>query len=157
MAGRGMGAATKGGGAVESGPRNKMLSKTSQTSGPIMMAEGGTVGRMAKGIAGEYAGGVKKVIEDVNRIVGTESGRRKDREVEAKAREGINLEKEFDKKRQKEEASRYAKGGDVSPRKRMAMGEAPVKMMGGGMMKKGYAAGGAVKKKKMMASGGKGR
>jgi hypothetical protein len=81
-----MGAATKGGGAVESGPRNKMLSKTSQTSGPIMMA----------------------------------------------------------------------KGGDVSPRKRMAMGEAPVKMMGGGMMKKGYAAGGAVKKK-MMASGGKGR
>jgi hypothetical protein len=81
-----MGAATKGGGAVESGPRNKILSKTSQTSGPIMMA----------------------------------------------------------------------KGGDVSPRKRMAMGEAPVKMMGGGMMKKGYAAGGAVKKK-MMASGGKGR
>jgi hypothetical protein len=92
-----MGAATKGGGAVESGPRNKMLSKTSQTSGPIMMKE----------------------------------------------------------------------GGDVSPRKRMAMGESPVKMMGGGMMKKGYAvggmvkkgyaAGGAVKKKKMMASGGKGR
>jgi hypothetical protein len=49
----------------------------------------------------------------------------------------------------------------------MAMGEAPVKMVGGGMMKKGYAAGGmvkkgyaaggAVKKKKMMASGGKGR
>jgi hypothetical protein len=48
-------------------------------------------------------------------------------------------------------------GGAVSPRKRMAMGESPVKMMGGGMMKKGYAAGGAVKKKKMMASGGKGR
>lgn len=96
MAGRGMGAATKGGGAVESGPRNKMLSKTSQTSGPIMMA----------------------------------------------------------------------KGGDVNQHKRMAMGEAPVKMMGGGMMKKGYAAGGMVKKgyaaggavkKKMMASGGKGR
>jgi len=49
MAGRGMGAATKGGGAVESGPRNKMLSKTSQTSGPIMMAEGGAVGRMEEG------------------------------------------------------------------------------------------------------------
>jgi len=161
-----MGAATKGGGAVEKGPRNKMLSKTSQTSGPIMMAEGGAVGRMARGIAGEYAGGVKKVMEDVNRIVGTESGKRKDREVEAKAREGINLEKEFDKKRQREEASRYAKGGAVNQHKRMAMGEAPVKMMGGGMMKKGYAAGGMVKKgyaaggavkKKMMASGGKGR
>lgn len=153
MAGRGMGAATKGGGAVESGPRNKMLSKTSQTSGPIMMAEGGMIGRMARGIAGEYAGGVKKVIEDVNRIAGTEQGKKKDREVEARAREGINLEKAYEQKRQKEEASRYAKGGDVSPRKRMAMGE---KMAGGGMMKKGYAAGGAVKKK-MMASGGKGR
>ena len=43
MAGRGMGAATKGGGAVESGPRNKMISKTSQTSGPIMLAKGGSV------------------------------------------------------------------------------------------------------------------
>ena len=41
-----------------------------------------------------------------------------------------------------------AEGGDVSPRKKMAMG-----MMGGGMMKKGYAAGGAVTKK-MMAGGG---
>ena len=41
-----------------------------------------------------------------------------------------------------------AAGGDVSPRKKMAMG-----MMGGGMVKKGYAAGGAVKKK-MMAAGG---
>jgi hypothetical protein len=29
MAGRGMGAATKGGGAVESGPKNKMVSETS--------------------------------------------------------------------------------------------------------------------------------
>jgi hypothetical protein len=28
MAGRGMGAATKGGGAVESGPKNKMVSET---------------------------------------------------------------------------------------------------------------------------------
>ena len=43
MAGRGMGAATKGGGCVESGPRNKMLSKTSKTSGPVMMKNGGAV------------------------------------------------------------------------------------------------------------------
>lgn len=41
MAGRGMGAATKGGGAVESGPRNKVLEQTSQTTGPVMMAKGG--------------------------------------------------------------------------------------------------------------------
>ena len=80
MAGRGMGIATKGGGAVESGPKNRMESNPADgKTGPVMMA----------------------------------------------------------------------KGGDVSPRKKMAMG-----MMGGGMMKKGYAAGGAVKKK-MMAGGGK--
>ena len=41
MAGRGMGIATKGGGAVESGPKNKMISETSNTSGPVMMAKGG--------------------------------------------------------------------------------------------------------------------
>ncbi len=79
MGKRGVGIATKGFGAVESGPKNKMESNpTKGKTGPVMMAE----------------------------------------------------------------------GGDVSPRKKMAMG-----MMGGGMMKKGYAAGGAVKKK-MMAGGG---
>ncbi len=41
MAGRGMGAATKGGGAVESGPKNKMISATSKKTGPVMMAKGG--------------------------------------------------------------------------------------------------------------------
>ena len=41
MAGRGMGAATRGGGAVESGPANKIVSEPSKTSGPIMMAKGG--------------------------------------------------------------------------------------------------------------------
>jgi hypothetical protein len=41
MAGKGMGIASKGGGCVESGPRNKYMSKTSKTSGPVMMAKGG--------------------------------------------------------------------------------------------------------------------
>lgn len=41
MAKRGMGAATKGGGCVGTGPKNKMMKKTSQTSGPVMMASGG--------------------------------------------------------------------------------------------------------------------
>jgi hypothetical protein len=41
MAGRGMGAATRGGGAVGSGPANKIVSEPSKTSGPIMMAKGG--------------------------------------------------------------------------------------------------------------------
>lgn len=81
MAGKGMGIATKGGGAVEKGPKNRMESDPAKgKTGPVMMKT----------------------------------------------------------------------GGDVSPRKKMAMG-----MMGGGMMKKGYAAGGAAMKKKMMAAGGK--
>jgi len=81
MGKRGVGIATKGFGAVESGAKNRMESNpTKGNTGPVMMAI----------------------------------------------------------------------GGDVSPRKKMAMG-----MMGGGMMKKGYAAGGGAMKKKMMAAGGK--
>jgi hypothetical protein len=41
MAGRGMGAATRGGGAVESGPANKMMSEPSKSTGVPMMAKGG--------------------------------------------------------------------------------------------------------------------
>jgi hypothetical protein len=41
MAGKGMGAATRGGGAVMSGPANKMVSEPSKTSGPAMMKKGG--------------------------------------------------------------------------------------------------------------------
>ncbi len=41
MAGRGMGAATKGGGCVGSGPKNRMVSETSRKTGPVMMAKGG--------------------------------------------------------------------------------------------------------------------
>lgn len=48
MAGRGMGAAIKGGGAVGSGPRNKMLDEKSQTTGPVMMKTGGAVKKKAK-------------------------------------------------------------------------------------------------------------
>ena len=41
MAGRGMGAATRGGGAVESGPANKMMSETGTSTGVPMLAKGG--------------------------------------------------------------------------------------------------------------------
>jgi hypothetical protein len=65
MPGKGMGAATKGGGAVESGPKNRMLSETSKTTGPVMMAKGGMAkkmmaagGMMKKGYAA--GGAVKK-------------------------------------------------------------------------------------------------
>ena len=61
MAGRGMGAATRGGGAVTSGPRNKMPSKTSDKTGPVLMANGGLVNqhkRMAmKGVKKMKMGG----------------------------------------------------------------------------------------------------
>ena len=43
MAGRGMGCATRGGGAVESGPKNRMISETSKKTGPVMMKDGGVV------------------------------------------------------------------------------------------------------------------
>jgi hypothetical protein len=68
-----MGCATRGGGAVESGPKNRMISEPSKKTGPVLMAKGGMA---------------------------------------------------------------------VSPRKEMAMGKKPKKMMGGGMMK-GYRMGGS--------------
>tara|TARA_R110000765_G_scaffold167221_2_gene272137 strand:+ start:129 stop:389 length:261 start_codon:yes stop_codon:yes gene_type:complete len=45
MAGRGMGMATKGGGAVRSGPRNKVLKTKSKTTGIPMYNKGGSVGK----------------------------------------------------------------------------------------------------------------
>ena len=55
MAGRGMGDATKGGGCVGSGPKNKMLDKTSETTGPIMMAKGGMAKKKNKYAMGGMA------------------------------------------------------------------------------------------------------
>lgn len=56
MAGRGMGAAVKGGGAVGSGPRNKMVSEPSMKTGKVVMAkDGGMMNqhkRMAMGMMG---------------------------------------------------------------------------------------------------------
>ena len=49
MAGRGMGAATQGGGCIGSGPKNKVLKKTSETTGPVMMAKGGEVQPTGRG------------------------------------------------------------------------------------------------------------
>jgi hypothetical protein len=59
MAGKGMGAATQGGGCVMSGPKNKMMKKTSQTTGPVMMAMGGEA-MMGGGIMGYKYGGMAK-------------------------------------------------------------------------------------------------
>src|SRR6056297_1822646 len=53
MAQRGMGAATKGGGAALKGAKNKMMKETSKTTGPAMFAKGGmaTKGYAAGGMA----------------------------------------------------------------------------------------------------------
>ena len=70
MAGKGMGCATRGGGAVESGPKNKVMSAPSKTTGPVMMAKGGMAKkgainqhkRMAMGekVKGMMGGGMAK-------------------------------------------------------------------------------------------------
>jgi len=49
MAGRGMGMATKGGGCVSSGPRNKVIKEKSKTTGPVMMNKGGMANSKKKG------------------------------------------------------------------------------------------------------------
>ena len=65
MAGRGMGAATRGGGAVGSGPKNKVVSEPSMKTGKVLMMKvGGDVNqhkRMAMGMmGGGMPGGYKK-------------------------------------------------------------------------------------------------
>ena len=60
--GRGMGCATKGGGAVMSGAKNKVESTPSTKTGPVMMKKGGAVNqhkRMAmKGVKKMMGGGM---------------------------------------------------------------------------------------------------
>ena len=58
MAGRGMGAATKGGGCVGSGSRNKMVSETSKKTGPVMMRKGGAVCKSCGGMMHKKKGGM---------------------------------------------------------------------------------------------------
>ena len=64
MAGRGMGIATQGGGAVSSGPRNKVKSNpAAKSTGIPMMAKGGAVNqhkRMAMGETAMAKGGLAK-------------------------------------------------------------------------------------------------
>ena len=64
MAGRGMGIATQGGGAVSSGPRNKVKSNpAAKSTGIPMMAKGGAVNqhkRMAMGETAMAKGGMAK-------------------------------------------------------------------------------------------------
>ena len=150
MAGRGMGAATKGGGAVSSGPRNKMISTPNKkTSGPVFMAEGGEVEEegvmekikgVGKGLKDVYMEGVDKLRDDFERIVGTEKGKQLDKESEKQMRRRLSNEamrataRDLRKERILAEAGRYKAGGEakkgaINQHKRMAMGK---KITGGG-------------------------
>ena len=60
MAGRGMGAASRGGGCVGTGPKNKMVSETSKKTGPVMMAKGGDVSPRKEMAMGMMGGGMVK-------------------------------------------------------------------------------------------------
>jgi len=59
MAGRGMGAAVKGGGAISTGPGNKMLSEPSMTTGKVaMLGDGGDVNQHKRMAMGMMDGGM---------------------------------------------------------------------------------------------------
>ena len=78
MAGRGMGAATQGGGAVSSGPRNKTQSNpASKSTGIPMLAKGGAVNQHKRMAMGE------KVMADGGPVGGAVSERDRVRAVAA--------------------------------------------------------------------------
>jgi hypothetical protein len=59
MAGRGMGAAVRGGGAVGSGPKNKMVSEPSMKTGKVVMAsKGGAINQHKEMAMGMMGGGM---------------------------------------------------------------------------------------------------
>jgi hypothetical protein len=59
MAGRGMGCAVRGGGAVGSGPKNKMLSEPSMKTGKVVMAsKGGAINQHKEMAMGMMGGGM---------------------------------------------------------------------------------------------------
>ena len=67
MAGRGMGAATRGGGAVRSGPRNKVMKTRSKTTGIPMYAKGGDVKEpVKKNMGGGIGAGINASLGRMN-------------------------------------------------------------------------------------------
>jgi len=55
-----MGCATKGGGAVSSGARNRVVKATSESTGPVMMAKGGAVNQHKRMAMGQKVKGYRK-------------------------------------------------------------------------------------------------
>ena len=101
-----MGMATKGGGCVASGPRNKVIKEKSKTTGPVMMNKGG------------MANSKKKGFPDLNKDGKvTQADVLKGRGVQKKMRGG---------------EMKMARGGDVQKKMRGGM----MKMARGGMSSK---------------------
>ena len=61
MAGRGMGAASRGGGDVSTGPKNKMVSEPSMKTGKVLlMDDGGAVNQHKRMAMGMMGGGMSR-------------------------------------------------------------------------------------------------
>lgn len=124
MAGRGMGAATKGGGCVSSGARNKMTSKPSSKVA-VMMKDGG----MAKKKFPDLTGDGKVTKKDILKGRGVKM--KKGGDVSMPMAKGIAMAMEAGKKLVSKKAKKKVEKKDVA------------KKMGGGMVKKyrkgGYA------------------
>jgi hypothetical protein len=60
MAGKGMGCAMRGGGAVTSGAKNRMMSEPSKTTGPVRMKTGGAVNQHKRMAMGKKVKGYRK-------------------------------------------------------------------------------------------------
>ena len=171
--GRGMGIATKGGGAVESGPKNKMISETSKTTGPVMMAKGGEAMKKPKGMMGGgmmskgmKAGGMKKGgmiskgVEDLKRGVSstedaisrsfeTKRGVELDKELGFRDQKGkkVLLPKTTQKQREEIRDMQYLRKGLQNQTEDEAQKRREARgMKKGGMMSKGMAAGGMMSK-----------
>ena len=88
MAGRGMGAATKGGGCVSSGARNKMTSKPS-TKVAVMMKDGGMAKKKDKDVSMPMATGIAMAMEAGKKLVNKKAKKDKKEQVAKKIGGGM--------------------------------------------------------------------
>jgi len=143
MAGRGMGIATRGGGAVVSGPRNKKLS-TPSTKVEVMMAKGGMANK--KGKFPDLTGDGKVTQADilkgrgVKKMMGGGMAKKK-----MMAKGGMAKKKMMAKGGM---AKKKMRGGGMAKKKMRGGGMAMKKMRGGGMAMKKMRGGGMAMKKK---------
>ena len=88
MAGRGMGAATKGGGCVSSGSRNKMTSKPSSKVA-VMMKDGGMAKKKDKDVGMPMATGIAMAMQAGKKLVNKKAKKAKKEQVAKKMGGGM--------------------------------------------------------------------